>query len=99
MCQAHRNRGDSLGEGYPRRGDQGAMTMAVVRSHVADHYARSNLVAAIRDSLANSGKTESTVTAEDLAPVEKFHIGGRVATDDVAQQQKHTTTKHEHEIG
>jgi ubiquinone/menaquinone biosynthesis C-methylase UbiE len=32
------------------------------------------------------GKTESTVTAEDLAPVDEFHIGGRAATKELAQQ-------------
>ena len=36
---------------------------AAVNSHVADHYARHDLVAAIRDGLARLGKTESTVTA------------------------------------
>jgi ubiquinone/menaquinone biosynthesis C-methylase UbiE len=59
---------------------------AAVRSRVADHYARGNLVAAIRDGLTRLGKTESTVTAEDLAPVDEFHIGGRAATEDVARQ-------------
>jgi ubiquinone/menaquinone biosynthesis C-methylase UbiE len=57
-----------------------------VNSNVADHYARSELVAAIRDGLARLGKTESTVTAEDLAPVDEFHIGGRAATKELAQQ-------------
>jgi ubiquinone/menaquinone biosynthesis C-methylase UbiE len=58
----------------------------VARSIVSDHYAHSRLVAAIRDGLAKLGKTESTVTGEDLAPVDEFHIGGRAATSDVAQQ-------------
>jgi SAM-dependent methyltransferase len=58
----------------------------VVHSHVADHYGRSNLVAAIRDGLTLLGKTETTVTAEDLAPVDEFHIGGRAATEDIARQ-------------
>lgn len=56
------------------------------RSPVADHYARSDLVAAIRDGLIRIGKTEDTVTAEDLAPVDEFHIGGRAATGHLAQQ-------------
>jgi ubiquinone/menaquinone biosynthesis C-methylase UbiE len=63
------------------------MTMArALRSHVADHYACRNLIAAIRDGLACLGKTESTVEPEDLAPVDEFHIGGRAATEDVARQ-------------
>ena len=56
-------------------------TEATTRSDVADHYARGGLVAAIRDGLARMGKTESTVTAEDLAPVDEFHIGGRASTE------------------
>lgn len=57
-----------------------------MRSLVADHYARGDLVAAIREGLARIGKTETTVTAEDLAPADEFHIGGRAATRDMAQQ-------------
>src|SRR5690242_5175043 len=57
-----------------------------LRSQVADHYARGYLVAAIRDGLARMGKNESTVTAEDLAPVDEFHIGGRNATAELARQ-------------
>ena len=59
---------------------------AARRSHVAEHYARVDLVAAIRDGLARMGKTESTVTAEDLARVDEFHIGGRAATAELARQ-------------
>lgn len=59
---------------------------AGARSAVADHYAHSRLVAAIRDGLATLGKTEDTVTSQDLAPVDEFHIGGRAATSDVAQK-------------
>ncbi|MEH2670852.1 SAM-dependent methyltransferase [Bradyrhizobium japonicum] len=58
----------------------------IMRSPVADHYARGDLIAAIREGLARIGKTEATVTAEDLAPVDEFHIGGSAATADLAQQ-------------
>ena len=59
---------------------------AGVRAQVADHYARDGLVNAIRDGLARLGKTESTITAEDLAPVDEFHIGGRAATAEIAEK-------------
>ena len=39
---------------------------AAVRSQVSFHYARHGLIAIIRDGLARMGKTESTVTADDL---------------------------------
>lgn len=32
------------------------------------------------------GKSESTVTADDLAPVDEFHIGGRSSTEALAKQ-------------
>jgi SAM-dependent methyltransferase len=61
------------------------MIEAVVNSQIANHYARGDLVAAIREGLASLGKTEKTVTAEDLAPVDEFHIGGRAATEELAR--------------
>ncbi|MBZ9735032.1 methyltransferase domain-containing protein [Mesorhizobium sp. CA18] len=66
---------------------QRAMIMeAAPGSQVADHYARGTLLADIRDSLAAMGKTESTVTAEDVSPVDEFHIGGRAVTEELAGQ-------------
>jgi SAM-dependent methyltransferase len=44
---------------------------------VADHYTRHDLLRAIRDGVEKLGKTPETVTLEDLAPVDEFHIGGR----------------------
>jgi ubiquinone/menaquinone biosynthesis C-methylase UbiE len=55
-------------------------------SAVADHYARGGLIEAIRAGLAEIGKSERTVTAEDLAPIDEFHIGGRAATEELARQ-------------
>lgn len=59
---------------------------AATSSRVAGHYARDGLIAAIRDGLARMGKSERTITAEDLAPVDEFHIGGRASTEALAQQ-------------
>ena len=76
------------------------MTMeAAVRSRVADHYAHSDLVAAIRGGLARLGKTEDTVTAEDLAPVDEFHIGGRAATEELARQLALTASDRVLDVG
>lgn len=83
-----------------REGQKRAMIMeAGPRSPVAEHYARSNLVADIRDGLAAMGKTESTVTAEDLSPVDEFHIGGRAATGELAGQLALTAKDHVLDIG
>lgn len=50
---------------------------------VSEHYARSNLIDAIHAGLIALGKTTSTVTIADLAPVDEFHIGGRKATEEL----------------
>jgi ubiquinone/menaquinone biosynthesis C-methylase UbiE len=47
---------------------------------IAGHYTHGALIDAIRAGLAGLGKTEGNVTLEDLAPIDEFHIGGRVAT-------------------
>jgi ubiquinone/menaquinone biosynthesis C-methylase UbiE len=77
-----------MGEGDPGRRLQGAMTEdgQVNRSAVSDHYARNGLVAAIRDGVFRLGKTTATVTIDDLAPVDEFHIGGRKATKELLAQ-------------
>lgn len=76
-----------MGEGDPRGRHQGVMTApAATSSHVADHYARGGLTAAIRDGLTQMGRSERTVTADDLAQVDEFHIGGRTSTEALAHQ-------------
>ena len=53
---------------------------------VSAHYARTGLLAAVRDGLARLGKTPATVMVDDLAPVDEFHIGGRQASEDFLGQ-------------
>lgn len=53
---------------------------------VAEHYMRRGLIAAIEEGLMALGKTPETVTLDDLAPVDEFHIGGRAATAALIQQ-------------
>jgi len=48
---------------------------------VAEHYAFANMVDLIREGLAKLGKTPETLTEEDLAGMDEFHIGGRKATE------------------
>ncbi|MGP0106194.1 hypothetical protein [Rhodoblastus sp.] len=55
-------------------------------SAIARHYAHGALAQAILSALAASGKDLSALTADDLAPVDEFHIGGRQATQDLAAQ-------------
>ncbi len=66
---------------------------------VSDHYTHGRLVDAIRAGIANLGKTPETVTVEDLAPVDEFHIGGRQATDDFIGQLGLSDCNHVLDIG
>jgi ubiquinone/menaquinone biosynthesis C-methylase UbiE len=58
---------------------------------VFEHYTHGRLVAAISEGLAAVGKTPDTVTIDDLAAVDQFHIGGRQATEHLIGQLDLTT--------
>jgi ubiquinone/menaquinone biosynthesis C-methylase UbiE len=53
---------------------------------VSKHYTHGNLVAAIQGGIESLGKTIKSVTVDDLAPVDEFHIGGRQASEDFLGQ-------------
>lgn len=53
---------------------------------VAGHYSLGNLTDAIEAGLATMGKGPNTVSMDDLAPVDEFHIGGRAASEDFVSQ-------------
>lgn len=69
------------------------------RAGVPGHYARSDLVAAIRDGILRLGKTSDTVTIDDLSPVDEFHIGGRRATEELVEQLQPSAADHLVDIG
>ena len=53
---------------------------------VSNHYTQGDLAAAIRSGIESLGKTINSVTVNDLAPVDEFHIGGRQASEDFLGQ-------------
>lgn len=53
---------------------------------VATHYTRGGLLHAIIAGVEKLGKTTETVGIDDLGPVDEFHIGGRVATENFLDQ-------------
>jgi ubiquinone/menaquinone biosynthesis C-methylase UbiE len=55
-------------------------------SDVSKHYAHGDLTEAVRSGLTLQGKSTDTVTIDDLAPVDEFHIGGRRASEDFLDQ-------------
>ena len=53
---------------------------------VVDHYSHGQLLDAILAGVRALGKTPDTVSVDDLAPVDEFHIGGRQASEDFIGQ-------------
>jgi ubiquinone/menaquinone biosynthesis C-methylase UbiE len=66
---------------------------------VSDHYLHGDLLNAIKAALPALGKTPDNVTVEDLAPVDEFHIGGRVATDHLLDQIDFSEQGHLLDVG
>lgn len=50
---------------------------------ITAHYSQGKLLTKILNGLEKMGKSKSSVTIADLAPVDEFHIGGRSATENV----------------
>jgi ubiquinone/menaquinone biosynthesis C-methylase UbiE len=57
-----------------------------VERNVEQHYTQGALLDTILDALRRMGKDSERLTAADLAPVDEFHIGGRRATVDFAEE-------------
>ena len=53
---------------------------------ISQHYLHGDLLQAIQSSITKLGKTVDNLTIEDLAPVDEFHIGGRLATENLLDQ-------------
>lgn len=66
---------------------------------VSRHYQHGDLLNAIRNAIAQLGKTTDKVTLDDLAPVDEFHIGGRVATDRFMSQLNISGDDHVLDVG
>ena len=69
------------------------------RQLVASHYTHGSLVDAIRNGLGQLGKTIEQVEVDDLAPVDEFHIGGRIATKDFLDQLGIEPSHHVLDVG
>jgi ubiquinone/menaquinone biosynthesis C-methylase UbiE len=66
---------------------------------VAEHYTHGSLLAAIGAGVAALGKTPETVSIDDLAPIDEFHIGGRRASEDFLGQLPLGTESHALDVG
>jgi ubiquinone/menaquinone biosynthesis C-methylase UbiE len=66
---------------------------------VSEHYLHGDLLKTIQDSITKLGKTVDSVTIEDLAPVDEFHIGGRQATEHFLGQLNFSEQDHIIDVG
>lgn len=66
---------------------------------ISAHYLHGDLLGAIERALQKLGKTIDTVTINDLAPVDEFHIGGRIASQHFLAQLNLTPQHHVLDIG
>lgn len=66
---------------------------------ISGHYLHGNLMQAIQTSLTKLGKTIDSITIEDLAPVDEFHIGGRQATENLLNQLDFAEQSHILDVG
>jgi len=71
----------------------------LVTEAVQTHYKRADLGDAILEALANAGKNLDHLTPEDLAPIDAFHIRGRVATLELARAVGLDATKRVLDVG
>lgn len=55
-------------------------------ARVAQHYATANLEQRVLAAFEAAGKPRDSITTDDLAVVDEFHIGGREATEAIAAQ-------------
>lgn len=66
---------------------------------VSNHYLHGNLLRAIEDAISVMGKTHDDIAIEDLASVDEFHIGGRIATENLLDQLCFSDQHHVLDVG
>jgi ubiquinone/menaquinone biosynthesis C-methylase UbiE len=70
-----------------------------MKDSVAAHYTHGQLLDRILSGVEAIGKTPDTVTVDELAPVDEFHIGGRQASEEFIGQLGLTADDHTLDIG
>nr|WP_319527953.1 methyltransferase domain-containing protein [Pseudomonas laurentiana] len=70
-----------------------------INEAIQTHYTRSDLGDVILSALEKAGKDVNRLTPEDLAPVDQFHIRGRVATLELARAAGLDATQHVLDVG
>jgi ubiquinone/menaquinone biosynthesis C-methylase UbiE len=70
-----------------------------MKNSITEHYTHGQLLDRILRGVKAIGKTPTTVTVDDLAPVDEFHIGGRQASEDFICQLELSADDHALDIG
>jgi len=70
-----------------------------IEDNVANHYGDSELLSRIFSGLQASGIDPKEMKVDDLAPVDEFHIGGRMATAHAVQKMALGTNQHILDVG
>ena len=68
-------------------------------SSITEHYTHGQLLDRIHQGVEAIGKIPATVTVDEFAPVDKFHIGGRRASEDFVCQLELSGDDHTLDIG
>ena len=69
------------------------------QAEVSRHYTHGRLIDAVSGGIVALGKTIDTVSVDDLAPVDEFHIGGRRASEEFLDQLGFSAQMHVLDIG
>lgn len=70
-----------------------------MKNSIAEHYTHGELLDRILKGIEAIGKTPATVTVDELAPVDEFHIGGRQASEDFISQLELSADDYTLDIG
>lgn len=70
-----------------------------MNNSITEHYTHGQLLDRILRGVEAIGKTPVTVTVDELAPVDEFHIGGRQASEDFISQLELPAGDHTLDIG
>jgi SAM-dependent methyltransferase len=71
----------------------------LTQQDISTHYTHGELIAAIRAGIEALGKTTDSITLNELAPLDEFHIGGRQASQHFLDQLGLASDQHVLDVG
>lgn len=70
-----------------------------IQIEISKHYTHGGLIEAIHAGIVSLGKAPHTITVDDLAAVDEFHIGGRRASEEFLDQLGLSAQMHILDVG